>query len=283
MMFCFQGKRRPLLGAALAVFLTLYPVNKSSAQSDWEPSTNVGFQIDALFDFEVPITVVETGVEWGVTSAFTNIPDDFLDSLDSVYEGAGWSDGWENADWGISTNGFSRLGSSGAFATVDPFFTNGLSSVVVGSAVSPRQDLIGGGSSVGVLPSVGLDSLDGVWSSYLSSDSPSEPFVVDNPVISGFLPSGFWVTSLSKSDLQNFDGGSLNAWIHTISADGLLGWLPDAWDGTCTNFVEMVNSRVPTGLRKYVQLACVLLYWVSLYRLLLKRLVLCVQACFSGV
>ncbi len=260
-----------------------------SAFSD-EPPLNPGsLTVDALFDFSVPVEVIAEGVSQGVgdlsTNLFGEFPDDFEDRMEGIYERNGWANGWEaltEAEWGLSTNDMVRVGdTNGPSFWLDSTFWDGISPEFVNAATAPvsapSNDV-----PISSLPVVDFELLSDVWG-YLDDDAPPSSTIgqPSQGVVKDALFSDFWVTSLTASALEDFDGGHLATYIRSIPSDSMLYVIKPAYFSTCAEVTTWVSQHA-NGFRPYVRVVAVFLYWVALYRFLVKRVVFTIQACFEG-
>lgn len=282
-----SGRMRAPLRGALAAVLTLYLFNIYPKVCCGEGSVSSGnLSIDALFDFEVPVEVISQGVIDG----YGELPDNFEDTMEGIFERNGWSAGWgelTESQWegyDIPTNGMVLVGNTNVggynmrvpVGVFDQYGSNLLNRVLSTNASLSGTNLLPS------LPSVGIDSLPRVWS-YFSLDAPPDASVglPSSPLVNGVFNSSFWVDHLSMSALQSFDGGALDSAVRNLPRDGVFAWVLPTYVGICDGVVLWVSEH-SNGIRPYVRFVAVILYWVALYRFFIKRVVFVVEAVFSG-
>lgn len=274
---------RALRALVAAAILTLSVVNiyPTFAQTGSDGTgTNEGVYIDALFDFDVPVTVVSTGVFEGVSFSFgeTSLDEDDYDEFDSSIErwtGQTSSEYFEEADFSNgSTNGLVVW--DGWFLELDTNLWRG------SSAAWSAPTNFGGADPIPTLPNVNFDLLSGVWS-YLDADAPPEQSVIQQPLITDAIIGNFWLDSCNAGDILNADGGILYNYVSSIDTEAYpyLAWLYPAVTGVADKLQIFFRDN-PLGFRPYMRFVAVVLYWIAMYRYLVKRVVFVVEVCFTS-
>lgn len=285
-----RGTARAALRRAAVAVLTLYVFN-IYPRCCFADGTNIpsgNLSIDALFDFEVPVDVVQAGVSNGIGDL---LPDSWEDTMEGIMERNGWNNGFEElseSEWGVSTNGFLSFGlSDGPRVFVDSDFLDGIDDTFLALALSTNVYSPGNSASIGSLPSISsnVDLLTGVFAYFSEDAPPADPLgLPDSPLVSDsdtLFADSFWVSQLSMQSLVNFDGGHLDSVLRSLPQDGVFAWVVPFWVGTLDEVIFFVHDH-PNGVRPYVRFVAVILYWVALYRFFIKRVVFTVQACFEG-
>lgn len=274
---------------ALAVLtLSLVNIYPTSALADVE---NPGqLSVDALFDFEVPVSVVSNGVadaflgledaevEWDEDRA----PDQYEALLESV--GINPNEWLTETYWSaLSTNGMQQFGGTNVGWTefVDSSLDLGGD---VSAAVSAPTNFAGE-DPIHSLPDNALEELSSFWD-FLGNDSPPPglgDMMIQTPLVTDPFPSDFWKRSCTIEMIWNFDGGYFDSWVGSIvdSDTPYLAWVRPAWSGICRRLKEFFDAH-PQGTRPYLRFVAVVLYWVAAYRYFVKRLVFVIETVFEA-
>lgn len=267
---------RALQGAVVLALLTLYLVNiyPSFAQDEGDITVSV----DALFDFEVPVTVISNGVGLALATALTppNDLDDaeiMMDNLSSTIGSTYYTD-----------SALSSLGNSTYAAYIPSLSTAQYSRAVLNLATNDQSLSIGQGVPTPILGTFGLASLNELPSTLLSGDSPASVSLgTINPVSASF-PSSFFVSELTVDACKSIDGGRLASAVQGIDADGFLGWLRRGYEPALTTWCNFVNqswlSNITRGASKVV---CILLFWFLAYKFVLSKIFLIIDSALNTV
>lgn len=272
--------RRALQGAAGLALLTLsivniYPNSALAEGGDGGGGTPTpSISVDALFDFEVPVSVISNGVYQAIQAkGDEDDPEAMMDNLSETIS--------------MTYANYSDLASFGDHdyaARIPLLSTTQYTEAVFDLASEDQSSRIGQGSSTPILGTFGLGTLNAMPSSLLGSDSPVSVNLGTIDPIAGASAPSFFVTSLTVEACKAIDGGRLAAAVQGIDADGFLGWLRRGYEPALTTWCNFVNqqwlSNITRGASKVV---CILLFWFLAYRFVLGKLFLIIDSALNTV
>lgn len=288
----FKRARLRALGARTALaLLTLSVVNNYPIPACGQELEFGDLSVDALFDFEVPVSVVSNGVsdafsgledaevEWDEDRA----PDAYAALLESV--GVNPDEWLSESYWSaLSTNGMQKYGGTNVGWTeyVDRSLDLGGD---VSAAVSAPVDFEGD-APINSLPNNSFAELPSFWGLLGDATPPNGSFgdmVIETPLITDPMPSDFWKTSCTIEMIWGFDGGYFDSWVGSIvdSDTPYLAWVRPAWSGICRRLKEFFDAH-PQGTRPYLRFVAVVMYWLAAYRYFVKRLVFVIETVFEA-
>ena len=289
--FSKRARLRALWARTASALLTLSLVNNYPMTVRGQELEFGDLTVDALFDFEVPVTVVSNGVsdaflgledaevEWDADRA----PDAYAALLESV--GADPHEWLTESYWSAtSTNGMQQFGGTNVGWTEYVDRSLDLGGDISAAVVSPTQ--FNGGVWVSSLPMLDLGALSEAWDKFgdeQPGDNPAGVVEIDTPLVAGALNQNFWISTCTLQMLWEFDGGHFDSWVGSIvdSDTPYLAWVRPAWRGICQRMKQFFDEN-PNGIRPYIRFVSVLLYWVAAYRYFVKRLVFVIETVFEA-
>lgn len=264
---------RPV-GWVPAVLLTLSTVNIYPTLAQEGGSGVPGIGIDALFDFEVPVTVISNGV----LDAFETEPQGWFDP-DYVYTNL-------VGDFDASVSNSSLLFDFGGGyrAPVESVMYSYSSNVVELASTNASASLVGSGVASGIAGTFNSASLQGI-AVMVQQDTPSALSLGVSDPLAGTSPgAGFWVQTLTPAAIKAIDGGRLAERISAIDRDGFLGWLARGYEPGLQTWCDFVNqSWLQAVVRGASKLVCVLLFWLLAYRFVLTKIFLIIDSALNTV
>lgn len=287
--FFKRARLRALRARTALACLTLSLVNNYPMLALGQELEFGDLSVDALFDFEVPVSVVSNGVD----DAFSGLADEDVewdedrapDAYAALLESVGADpDEWLSESYwsATSTNGMQKFGGTNVGWTEYVDRSLDLGGDISAAVASPSN--FNGTMPIDSLPDMYVDELPDffVW---LDRASPPESFgtVLSTPVISDAFPSDFWLSQCTIDMIWGFDGGGFDAWVGSIvdSDTPYLAWVRPAWSGICRRLKEFFDAH-PNGTRPYLRFVAVVLYWVAAYRYFVKRIVFVIETVFEA-
>lgn len=259
---CFPAALRRAFAALAAVAaLTLYNINNCAFAQDWSPENYKGnLTVEALFDWDVPVSVVQTGAydaAWmaapsNVAVAISNDLSVTLSSLgvptsNFVVED-GWAEWWDDMD------------------TCTP-----QDYMIWYNAIQESPDL-----GVTNTPPSGLSP----WLSVTSVTTYADTVLGQDPALpAGDPTAGSLSFGLSGIVLTELTGDDIEASFGIASAfEGLqdsqyFAWVPRYWSTVRDSICAFVNRpRVTSFLRRIYQIGAVACFWVLATRNVISAL-----------
>lgn len=288
--FSKRARLRALWARTASALLTLSIVNNYPMTARGQELEFGDLTVDALFDFEVPVSVVSNGVsdafeglqdaevEWDEDRA----PDAYAALLESV--GADPQEWLTESYWSAtSTNGMQQFGGTNVGWTEYVDRSLDLGGDISAAVVAPTN--FQGDTPIKSLPDNALDELSSFWD-FLGNDSPPPGFgdvMVQTPLITDPMPSDFWRRQCTIEMIWNFDWGYFDSWVGSIvdSDTPYLAWVRPAWSGICRKLKEFFDAH-PNGTRPYLRFVAVVLYWLAAYRYFVKRIVFVIETVFEA-
>lgn len=253
--------RRVFAALAASAALTLYNINNCAIAQDWTPDDYKGnLSVEALFNWEVPVSVVQTGAydaAWmaapaNVAAAISNDLSVTLSSLGAPVGNLAPEDGWALWDDAMET------------ATPEDY-------MIWYNAIQDSPDL--GTTNTppgGLLPWL---STTGV-TSYADTVLAQDAMLAAGDPSAGSLSlglSGIVKTELTGDDIEASFGVSTG--LEGLADSQYLSWVPRYWTTVRDAFCDFVNRpRVTTFLRRIYQIGSVACFWVLATRNVISAL-----------
>lgn len=253
--------RRVVAALAASAALTLYTINNCACAQDWSPGDYKGnLTVEALFDWEVPVSVVATGAydaAWmlapsNVAAAISNDLSITISALGAPVGNLVPEDGWALWDDAMETRAPEEY-------------------MIWYNAIQESPDLgITNTPPAGLLPWLSTTGVTAYADTVLAQDS----MLAAGDPSAGSLSlgvSGIVKTELSGDDIEASFG--VYAGLESLSDSQYLHWVPRYWTTVRDAFCSFVNRvRVTTLLRRTYQIGSVACFWVLATRNVLLAL-----------
>ncbi len=253
--------RRVFAALAASAALTLSNINNCASGQDWAPEDYKGnLSVEALFDWEVPVSVVATGAydaAWmsapsNVASAISNDLSVTLSSLGAPVANLAPDDGWALWDDVMETS------------TPEDY-------MIWYNAIQDSPDL---GTTntppAGLLPWLSVTGVTTYADTVLAQDS----MLAAGDPSAGSLSlglSGIIKTELTGDDIEASFGVATG--LEGLADSQYLSWVPRYWTTVRESFCGFVNRpRVTTFLRRIYQIGSVACFWVLATRNVISAL-----------
>lgn len=282
-----RPSRRALARGALAVLLTLYVFNIYP-----KSSYGVDVEVENIFDFTVPIGVVETGVVRSLIGEMTvedfeNFADEMRPAFTNFY-----NEQYINDDWisvapyaqGYNTNSVLVTAGDGLLTGTNLIFNSFGSSYSDGAimaAASPDTNVLYQSDSI---PWLNLPDIDDQM--VLVEEGYTDPFPTAfedaETQLKGLRPSHeFFLRDIDSNILSTFDGGLIDSVAESIGSDSILAWFPPAWNQTKIRLASILQEHRFVMRNIIGPLSC-FLYVFMCFRWWLRRIFFVFEV-FSGV
>lgn len=288
--FFKRARLRALWARTASALLTLSLVNNYPIPASGQELEFGDLTVDALFDFEVPVSVVSNGVsdafsgledaevEWDEDRA----PDAYAALLESV--GADPDEWLSESYWSAtSTNGMQMFGGTNVGWTEYVDRSLDLGGDVSAAVVAPTN--FQGDTPIKSLPDMYGTDMEEILDYLGNANAPGDfGFIpIETPLIADAFPSDFWKQQCTIEMIWGFDGGGFDSWVGSIvdSDTPYLAWVRPAWSGICRRLKEFFDAH-PNGTRPYLRFVAVVFYWVAAYRYFVKRIVFVIETVFEA-
>lgn len=279
--------RRALARGALAVLLTLYLFNIYP-----KVSFGVDVEVENIFDFSVPVGIVETGVVRSLIGELTE--EDFSHMAEQMRPAFTnfYNDQYIDDDW-ISVAPYAQgYNTNSVFVTAGDGLENGTNLIfnTFGTSYSDGAIQAAAAPDTNVL----FQSQDVLWLGIPDIEDQmllvAEGYDVPFPTafeeadvqLRGLRPDNqFFLNDITPDILATFDGGLLDSIAEEIDEESILAWFPSAWEEVKTKLALILHNHRYVMRNIIGPLSC-FLYVFMCFRWWLRRIFFVFEV-FSGV